>query len=403
MLEVLEARDCPSAGLLDPTFGSGGIVNLPTTTDSTARGIAVQPDEKVVIAGVSTTAKGAESISVQRLNPNGTLDTTFNRTGSVTIAGSAYSVSMALQPDGKILIGGETSVKQGKTSVNESLVARLNTDGTLDTTFGSNGLWTSASPGGTVEDLAVLTDPAHPGTVTGIVGAVWGSSFEAIKLTPAGRPDQTFGSGGVASFANVSGHSTGVALDPLSGKIYLAGWASGDIGALAALTPSGALDTTFGGGAGYVLANSSDFNDVAVQTVSVNGQPVSRLIVAGQSSFGSGIVAAYTLGGALDTTFGNGGSFTLAGAGFNSLVVEADGSIVVGGGGGNHEMLVGHLTASGMADTSFGPDGTGFIAVQDGTQSSVRRLAIDPINGDILACGDQYNPEDAAIIRLTAS
>jgi uncharacterized delta-60 repeat protein len=425
MLEVLEARDCPTAGLLDPTFGSGGIVNLPTTTDSTARDVVVQPDGKVVIAGVSNTANGNDIISVQRLNTNGTLDTTFNRTGSVTIAGSSISTSVALQPDGKILIGGDASVKQGKTYVDESLVARLNTNGTLDPTFGNKGLWVSTSASGPVEDLAVLTDPAHSGTVTGIVGAVWGSSFEAIKLTPAGRPDQTFGSGGVAAFANLNGQSTSVAEDPLSGEIYLAGEVNAfTTGALAALTPTGALDTTFGGGAGYVLADSTGegtlFNDVVVQTVSVNGQPVSRLLVAGQSAVQlppSGFVAAYTLGGALDTTFGNGGSFTLAGVAggtapsFTSLVVEADGSIVVGGGQtygyDSSEMLIGHLTASGVADTSFGPDGTGFTTVQDGTQiGNVRGLAIDPTNYDILACGDSTDnngQSHGAIIRLTAS
>jgi uncharacterized delta-60 repeat protein len=416
-LEALEDRLTPSGGLLDPTFGTGGIINLPTTTDEMARAVAVQPDGKVVIVGVSPAGKGTSVGTVQRLNSNGTLDTTFNRTGSVTIAGS--STTLALQPDGKILIGGNTAVKQGKTYINESLVARLNTNGTLDTTFGNNGLWVSASTSGPVEDLAVLTDPAHPSTVTGIVGAVYGPSFEAIKLTPAGRPDPTFGSGGLAAFTNINGQSLSVAADRLSGEIYLAGYnPTGDIGELAALTPTGALDTTFGGGAGYVLANSTDFYDVAVQTVSVNGQPVSRILAAGVTwvqSPGppSGIVAAYTLGGTLDTTFGNGGSFILAGVpgwpntGFNALVVEADGSIVVGGGqgqsyGGNGEMLVGHLTASGLADPSFGPDGTGFTAVQDGPQSSVRGLAIDPTNGDILACGGQINPLDAAIIRLTA-
>ena len=124
--------------------------------------------------------------------------------------------------------------------------------------------------------------------------------------------------------------------------------------------------------------------------------------------------AAYSLGGVLDTTFGSGGLFTFAGVaggtnpGFNCLAVEADGSIVVGGGqgGDNPEIIVGHLTASGAADTSFGPDGTGFTAVQDGTQSYVRGLAIDPINGDILACGDQSDSTGhphAAILRLTAS
>jgi uncharacterized delta-60 repeat protein len=425
MLEVLEARDCPSSGgMLDPTFGSGGIVNLPTTTDLSARSVAVQPDGKVLIAGDSTMRNGSNVGSVQRLNPNGTLDTTFNGTGSVTIGGSNHSEAVALQPDGKILIGGSALVKQGKTSGAESMVARLNPDGTLDTTFGKNGLWVAAFPSGEVEDLAVLTDPAHPGTVTGIVAAVQGPPFEAIKLTPAGTPDKTFGSGGVAVFANINGRSMSVAVDPLSGEIYLAGNASSPNatgGILAALTPTGALDTTFGGGAGYVLASPSgtpetDFYDVAVQTLPVNGQLVSRLIVAGETWIqppGSGFVAAYTLGGALDTTFGIGGSFTLAGVAggtrpaFNSLAVEADGSIVVGGGqfyeDGRTEMLVGHLTAGGVADTSFGPDGTGFTVVQDGTQSFVRRLAIDPINGDILACGDERDVSPhAAIIQLTA-
>jgi len=151
---------------------------------------------------------------------------------------------------------------------------------------------------------------------------------------------------------------------------------------------------------------------VAVQTVSVNGQPVSRLIVAGQSSVqvpASGFVTAYTLSGALDTTFGIGGSFTLAGgtgSAFGHLAVEADGSIVVGGGVQDSTgTLVGHLTASGVADTSFGPDGTGFTAVQDGTQSNMRGLAIDPINGDILEYGDYRDSNGqphAEIIRLTA-
>ena len=109
MLEVLEARDCPSAGgLLDPTFGSGGIVNLPHTTDSGASAVAVQPDGKTVIAGLISRSPGADSITVQRLNRDGSLDTTFNKTGSVTIqtGKSDWATSITLQPDGKILIGG---------------------------------------------------------------------------------------------------------------------------------------------------------------------------------------------------------------------------------------------------------------------------------------------------------
>jgi len=415
---VLEDRITPTGGLLDPTFGSGGIVNLPSNTDISARDVAVQPDGKVVIAGEALTSKGNYVATVQRLNPNGTLDTTFNGTGSVTISRADYSLAVALQPDGKILVGGDAPLKQGKTYVDEPLIARLNPNGTLDTTFGSNGLWVSASPNYPVEDLAVLTDPAHPGTVTGIVAAVGGTHFEAVKLTPTGQLDKSFGSGGFA-LTNISGQALSVAADPLSGEIYLAGFAGyHDIGALAALTPKGVLDTNFSG-TGYVQTASTDYYDVVVQPASVNGQSVSRILVGGETwvqSPGSGIVAAYTPTGTLDTTFGNGGSFTQAGlaggtgAWFNSLVVEADGSIVLGGGqtygGGYTEMLVGHLTASGGADTSFGQDGPGFTVLQEGNNSSVRGVAIDPTNGDIVAAGedmDNNGLRHGATLRFTSS
>ncbi len=202
-------------------------------------------------------------------------------------------------------------------------------------------------------------------------------------------------------------------------------------GCLAAVTPAGALDETFGGGAGYVLAyppgsQESGFYDLVVQTLTVNGQTVSRLITAGNDSNAdpsgnpAGFVSAYTLGGTLDTTFGSGGSYTFVSppgeySHFNSLALEADGSIVVGGdqyylaADGNYhpEILVGHLTAAGVADTSFGSDGTGFTTVQDGQNSEAMGLAIDPRNGDILTCGYTTKtgspaPWEADILRFTA-
>ncbi len=439
-VELLEDRLTPSGGSLDPTFGSGGIVNLPHSTDGVGSAVAVQPDGKVVLAGHGQRSNGYDSISVQRLNRDGSLDTTFNGTGSVTIqtGKSDWPHSVALQPDGKIVVGG------GATAINGSsqfLVARLNANGTLDSTFASKGLWLAAGSS-EVKKVAVLTDPAHPNAVLGIVAAVQGSTngnaaFEAIKLTPAGQPDKTFGSGGFAVLAGSPGiQAESMAVSP-AGEIYMAGAAlvtradgtQVDVGCLEAVTPAGALDTTFGGGAGYVLADptgsqSSHFYDVAVQTLTVNGQPASRVLVAGQAWGPSappyyGVVAGYTPGGALDTTFGSGGWFTTAGTSsgyapiFYSLALEADGSIVVGGrqayiagdGTTHTEMLVGHLTAAGAADASFGPDGTGLTAVQDGPTSKAVGLAIDPTDGGILACGVSNLPNGtglAAVVRLTA-
>jgi uncharacterized delta-60 repeat protein len=422
---MLEDRLTPSGGLLDPTFGSGGIVNLPSTTDAFASAVVVQPDGKVVIAG-----SGSKGMSVQRLNRDGSLDTTFNKTGSVTIQAdnSDHPNAVALQPDGKILVGGGAMSHNGAF---EDLIARLNPNGTLDSTFGSKGLWLSPAPrGGQVYHLAVLTDAAHT-TVTGIVASAGSPpSIVAIKLTPAGAPDSTFGSGGIAALPSLNGLSPGELAVSAAGEIYLTGnvpvgggWTAG---CLVALTPAGILDSAFGGGAGYVLSSVgnlwTEFRAVAVQTVTVGGQSVSRVVVAGEAADTNGpnsyvFVAGYTLGGSLDTTFGSGGLFTTASTAAQPLVwsmaLEADGSIVVGAfqsytaadGTGGSEMLVGHVTATGAADASFGSDGTGFAVVQDGLDSVLAGVAIDP-TGNILACGwctaTSGAPRQAAVVRVTA-
>lgn len=253
----MEDRLTHSGGLLDPTFGSGGIVHLPNATDSAASAVAVQPDGKTVLAGHITRSHSltADSITVQRLNQDGSLDKTFNDTGSVTIqtGASDFPTCVALQPDGKILIGGDATSSKGS---NEGLVARLNANGSLDTAFGNSRGLELLTNVGQVNGLAVLTDPANPTTITGIVAAANGSTngtlcFEAIKLTPTGVPDKTFGAGGFSVLANLNGNQiSSVAANPLNGEIYLAGTVNGtradgssfEDGCLAALTPAGTLD-----------------------------------------------------------------------------------------------------------------------------------------------------------------
>jgi uncharacterized delta-60 repeat protein len=434
-LEYLEARENPSGGLLDPTFGVGGVVHLPTTTDGVPLAVAVQPDGKAVVVGqiARPHSSSATSITVQRLNPDGSLDATFNKTGSLTIqtAKSDWPTSVALQPDGKILVGGFGG---------GALVARVNPNGTMDATFGSNGVWISTAAG-TVQKLAVLTDATHT-AVTGIVAAAGGTAngqaaFEAIKLTPAGQPDKTFGSGGYAVMTGVAGSLEGMTVSP-TGEIYMVGAtdvtrADGKlvaVGAIEAVTPAGAPDAAFGGGTGYVLADptgtrGSHFYDAALQTLTVGGLPTTRLAVAGSSwnpdnSQSYGIVSRYATDGTLDTTFGQAGTFTTATADpldktfFRSVALQADGSVVVGGyqnytagdGTTRSEVLLGHLTADGAADTTFGAAGTGFFLLQDYYASTVKGIAIDPTTGDILVVGTDTapggRPTESLIARFTA-
>src|SRR5437764_14878425 len=115
-LERLEPRDVPAAGLLDPTFGTAGKTVVPfdlggpnNVTDQ-ARAFTVQSDNKIVIVGGAQNAGGDQDFAVTRLNADGTLDKTFNKTGKQTIAFKAgaeeFASGVAIQKDGKIVVAG---------------------------------------------------------------------------------------------------------------------------------------------------------------------------------------------------------------------------------------------------------------------------------------------------------
>jgi uncharacterized delta-60 repeat protein len=115
-------------GELDPDFDGDGRLTLPGTRD--ARAVLVQPqDRKIVVAG---TADGSQKMTVTRLRPNGSPDPTFDGDGTATIDfASVLTTGAALQPDGKIVVAGSTS--------GDFAVARLNANGSPDTTFGAAG------------------------------------------------------------------------------------------------------------------------------------------------------------------------------------------------------------------------------------------------------------------------
>ena len=434
MLEVLEARDCPSGGLLDPTFNGTGEKVLSSSVmrvgNDVNNGVAVQPDGKIVGVGSVTRDKfGDQAISVVRMNPDGTLDSTFNGTGMATISvgTQAFGEAVALQPDGKILVGGRAFVKGGT----EDVVARLNANGSLDTTFGNTGrmgvaggVWASnpTSDSGYVRDLAVLTDSSNHLTAI-MVGGEHSGTFEAIKLTPAGQMDTTFGVGGdaVVSVGGVQ-HVAGMAVTP-SGGVVMVGEA-GQFGEIVALTPAGQLDTTFNG-TGYRVDSFSDqpnipFTHFDAVTVQPTAGGRYRLIVSGATYLagtphgGSGLVVAYTSSGQLDSTFATGGLFITPDATeFTRVQLEADDSIALAGWAyytdpnGNvwQQVAVGHLSADGAADTTFGTAGTGISLLTPLYPSggeTPRGMAIDPAGRIVVSFDTGVNGGEAGFARFTA-
>jgi uncharacterized delta-60 repeat protein len=431
-LEALEGRDCPSGGLLDPTFNGTGTQTVPDSVAYGATATVVQPDGKVVAVGSVRGANGLAQISVMRLNRDGSLDTTFNRTGSVAIkvAAKAYGGTVALQPDGKILVGGEAYLSQFGYNDSEYAVARLTANGKLDNTFAKSGVFTynPTSRHEGVSGLAVLGDGSIlVGGSSGVAGTN-DDAFTVLKLTAGGTFNTAFGSGGVAQVHVGDWDSQdGMAVVPATGQIVLAGrveegpvrGSSPPQAALLMLTAAGQPDTSFNG-TGYVLDPPSEgaaFNRVAVQGDPTHGY---KLVVTGAPQ-GFQVVGRYTLTGAVDTTFGGAGtgfiSFDFSSYAFReltSLALAQDGSVVIAGthqyawdpatNTAYNEMFVAHLSVDGALDTSFGPNGTGISYARPDTFSSGSAVAIDPLGGIVVggSSSSSLNRSQAAFARFTA-
>jgi uncharacterized delta-60 repeat protein len=421
--EHLEARECPSGGLLDPTFNGGAPVT--SSLMDFASATAIQSDGKMVVVGRQAVGPVGSELAVARFNPDGSTDSSFGSGGVTYYSASAYSAAdgVVLQADGKILVCGHTSVKTKGVTSNAILVARYNPNGTLDTSFATKGTFTwDYGPGG--DDASSMSLQSNGSVlVAGSVnnGLSGGASASVFKLSPTGSLVTSYGTNGLflTNPGSAGGGAASIMLAP-NGDAILAGGThlstpSGlaDAGLIVAVTPAGKLDTTFNG-SGYVATlgpgyGTLVFNDVVIQgnNVVVCGGPTGNQLQNGTG----GLLARYTLTGALDTTFGAGGYFTTGNAfRFGSLGVETDGSIVAGGlqtytasdGSTQNEMAFVHLTANGAIDTGFGTLGTGFVYVQAGPQSEVTNLVITS-DGRIFAVGYGYTTQRvASLVRLTA-
>src|SRR5438105_6814395 len=131
-----------SDGTLDPNFGTGGVVRTAVTTGyNHPYSVAIQPDGKIVVAGsAGIPSNSTDEIAVVRYNSNGTLDQSFGEGGKVTTVLFGFrdvANVVLLQPDGKILIGGLAVECFGSACPHDTAVVRYNPDGSLDGTFGS--------------------------------------------------------------------------------------------------------------------------------------------------------------------------------------------------------------------------------------------------------------------------
>jgi uncharacterized delta-60 repeat protein/uncharacterized repeat protein (TIGR01451 family) len=317
-------------GTVDTTFGTGGI----TTFDWPAHAVAVQPDGKIVVGGYKLVSN-VRSMTFARFQPDGTLDTSFGSGGTFTIAASSSDeeiTSIAIQPDGKIVAAGW--ITPG--TFTDSVFVRLTPAGALDSAFNGGGIATVAMSTGSdqVNAIALQSDG-------GIVGAGWAEisgeqdSISATRLDANGLLDTAFGTNGIATvnFGAHTSNGNAVAIQG-DGRIVIGGRVfngSTDDFALARLTTSGALDSSFGSG-GVASNDFGNHNRIFALRLLSSG----KIVAAGENGGEFGI-AQYLANGTLDTSFGTGGVTTFAvNAGADEafgLSIASDGTLLLSGAG----------------------------------------------------------------------
>ena len=285
-----------SFGALNPTFGEGGRVTTDLRDSASAYGVAIQADGKVVVAGRSFACSpvicgaGDTDFGLARYNPDGSLDTSFDGDGkAVTGFGdSDIATAVAIQSDGKIVAAGETATGNGRFAL-----ARYNPNGSLDSGFDGDGkLSTDFSTGfDAANAVAIQADgkiiAAGYSTLPGGDGR-----FALARYNPDGSLDSSFDSDGkvTTDFSTGSDLANGVAIQG-DGKIVAAGRTATGAGnfALARYNTDGTLDRSFGD-AGRVrtgLGGDESARGIAIQDDTVAGEG-GKIVVAGRTSTGGG-------------------------------------------------------------------------------------------------------------------
>jgi len=331
-------------GSLDASFDGDGIVNTALNGSSPfdrATALAIQPDGKIVVAGIVFGIDTAYNFwfGVVRYNTDGSLDTSFSGDGRlvtrVTLASYQQATSVAIQPDGKIVVVGYTFDSSAP-----FIVVRYNSDGSLDTSFSTDGIVTTivGSYSNRAQAVAIQDDGKIVVAGNANSGAPnYNYQFAVVRYNDNGSLDTSFdGDGIVTTSVGPYSEATSVAIQP-DGKIVVAGNGQGIQFAVVRYNDNGSLDTSFSadGMMSTAVRENRDFaRSVAIQD---DGQ----IVVVGycQTALGDhsqfGVIRINGSDGSLDTSFAGDGILTTSVNGDNdeaySVAIQSDGKIIVGG------------------------------------------------------------------------
>jgi uncharacterized delta-60 repeat protein len=379
-------------GSLDTSFNPG------FGPDNIVRAVAVQPDGKILIGGDFYIYNGTARGGVARLNADGSLDTSFNPGSGASATFIRTIAAVVVQPDGKILIGGRFNNYNG-TAING--IARLNSDGSLDTSF---------NPGSGADDVvrAVALQPDGKVIIGGDFNNYNGVARARIaRLNADGSPDTSFNPG-----SGVDNSITALALQP-DGKIFIAGDFTNYNGTsrsrIARLNSDGSLDTSFNPGSGVGVGIGGSVHALALQ-------PDGKLFIGG------GAIASYNgtsvngllranSDGSRDASFN---PVFVNHVGVAAIVLQPDGKVIAAmfsSDGAQPTTLV-RLNTDGSLDTSFNvgtgpsigvfaaalqPDGKVVVVGDFNTYNGTTRTRIARANGDLFVTWEAGDSSDKTI------
>ena len=380
------------SGSLDSTFDEDGIVitDIGVNSSDILYNITIQPDQKILAVG-SVNIAGNLDFAVIRYLPDGTLDPDFGENGVVRVdfnSGDDACHAIALQPDGKIVLAGVTQLN----NLADFAVARINVDGSLDSTFGVAGKVISALS----EDydfanaVAVQTDGKIIAAGRVNYPGFSSSDFAMIRYTEGGAVDSAFGVNGIV-ITNIHEEDEvqGIVLQP-AGKIVLAGFASisakGDY-AMVRYLEDGSEDKSFGIG-GRVITDLEGTGNSDFETCVISDKD-GKIVLGGSANYNPiqgtsdvGIVR-YDQDGHLDQGFGQQGIYILQLGGnsqLEAIAQQPDRKYVFAGKsdaiGFKNQWLLGRIKNEGGLDTIFGDQGIVVTDMAGNTNEVANSIAV---------------------------
>ena len=358
-------------GDLDTTFGESGRIPQPdwAAKVSGAFGVAVQSDQKIVVAAVEgpfpNIPNELQGLLLARYRPDGSVDLTFGSSGKVFARISetchSHGNDLALQPDGRIVITGRL---EGCGSETGAYVMRFLPDGSLDSTFDGDGKLriVSALTGFSTVSCKVAAQ-ADGKLILSCSEWMWSKDFwrVVLRVNPNGSLDLTFGNSEIGGPGRVYLDATDFSPCDIAvqrdGKIIASSelpLTGGRSVLLIRLNIDGTVDASFGN-AGWVVTTVSGFE---LEARALALQPDNKIVVVGsyQTTSASPLAIRYLPNGSLDTSFGGTGIifFNRPSAYFSSVAVQRDGKILMAS---DSAYRMTRLLVSGALDPNFGNNG----------------------------------------------